>query len=263
MRRAAHQLVDSPKVFDDPLAVPMAGDELRAGIDSEASGSRSLRAFVVARSRYAEDQLATAVQRGVTQYVLLGAGFDTFGYRNPYPELLAFEVDHPATQAHKRGRLRDAGIAIPDDMTFVPVDFERQRLPEQLEGAGFRVDMPAVFSWLGVGPYLTRDAFDSTLRFMAARPGGSAVVFDYATEVSALSARERAAFDVLAARVAAAGEPFQLFFTTAELTHRLSALGFTGIEDLGAHEINQRYFDGRTDSLRVAASLAHLVWAQI
>jgi methyltransferase (TIGR00027 family) len=145
LRRAAHQVLDHPKVFDDPLAVAIAGV---SEFPHETLFARLLRAFMAVRSRYAEDQLTSAIARGVRQYVVLGAGLDTYAYRAA-PEVRVFEVDHPATQAWKRSRLEDAGIAIPDSMRFVPVDFERQNLADELAQAGFNMDQPAFFSWLG------------------------------------------------------------------------------------------------------------------
>src|SRR3984957_6851470 len=167
IRRAAHQLLDQPKVLDDPLALRIIGteaaDDLRSNPKEHHAFSRAFRAFMAARSRYAEDELARAGPHGVTQYVVLGAGLDTFAYRNPHPGLRVFEVDHPSTQAWKREQLQAAGIAIPAALTFVPVDFERQTLADGLERGGFDDRAAAFFSWLGVTPYLTRDACMSTL----------------------------------------------------------------------------------------------------
>src|SRR5215475_14796125 len=138
IRRAAHQLLDKPKVFDDPLALRIIGHESASALQNGSDQSEStrlgqyLRAFVAARSRYAEDELALAIERGVRQYVILGAGLDTFAYRNPYPEraLRVFEVDHPATQVWKRARLKEVGVPLPVDLRFAPVDFEGQTLAE-------------------------------------------------------------------------------------------------------------------------------------
>jgi len=215
VRRAAHQLFDHPRVFNDPLAVRILGPDTPLEPDDAAA---SLRAFLVARSRYAEDQLAEAVQRGVRQYVVLGAGLDTFAYRNPYAGLRVFEVDHPSTQAWKRDLLESAGIAIPPEATLVPVDFERQSLSDALRSAGLRTNASAFFSWLGVVPYLTDVAFAATLQYIAAMPPQSGVVFDYGADRSTLSESEKAFRDALAARVAAAGEPFQLFFNRPNST---------------------------------------------
>jgi methyltransferase (TIGR00027 family) len=264
MRRAAHQLIDDPRVFHDPLAVPMAGSESEPLSASEQPFSRALRAFLAVRSRYAEDQLARSVERGVRQYVVLGAGLDTFAYRNTFQSLglHVFEVDHPATQEWKRARLHDAGIAIPTTMTFAAVDFERQSLDERLELAGFRRTAPAFFSWLGVTPYLTRPAFDSTVEFIAGLPAGSGVAFDYAVERSLLKPHQQLALDALAARVARAGEPFQLFFNPAALANDLARLGFGEIEDLNGDQINARYFSGRSDGLSVSGG-GHLLSAWV
>lgn len=259
VRRAAHQIIDRPPVFKDPLALAIIGGDEPAADDN----SPTLRAFVAVRSRYAEDQLATAVQHGVRQYVVLGAGLDTFGYRNIHPGLRVFEVDHPSTQAWKRAQLKRMEIEVPAETIFAPVDFERDTLSERLAEAGFRVTESAFFSWLGVVPYLTHAAFTSTLKFVAAMPGGSGVAFDYALERSCLSVVEKVAFDALAARVAAAGEPFQLFFTPPALQPELCALGFQRIEDLDAAEINMRYFHDRADGLKLRGGLAHLLTAWV
>jgi len=255
MRRAAHQLLDDPRVFEDPLAVAMAG-EAANGADAQEPWSRALRAFLAARSRYAEDQLARAVGRGVGQYVLLGAGLDTFAYRNPFRTegLRVFEVDHPATQAWKRERLEEASIAVPNGVTFAPVDFERQSLSDGLAPSGFDTHRAAFFSWLGVTPYLSRAAFDATIGFIAHLKPESGVAFDYAVERRLLTPRQQAALDVMSERVARAGEPFQLFFDPKALVRDLAREGFRDIEDLDGEAINARYFAGRADGLAVGGS---------
>lgn len=221
-----------------------------------------MRAFLVVRSRYAEDQLASAFAAGVRQYVILGAGLDTFAYRNPWREagLRVFEVDHPASQEWKRSRLRKAKIAIPDGVRFAPIDFEAQSLAEGLQIAGLDAGAPAFFSWLGVTPYISRTAFDSTVRLIASMPVRSGVVFDYAVERSLLTPMQQLALDRVSARVAGAGEPFQLFFDPAKLNPELSRAGFRDIEDLNCEEINRRYFDGRADGLAVTGG-GHLLSA--
>jgi methyltransferase (TIGR00027 family) len=269
IRRAAHQIFDTPLVLDDPLAVRIVGADyaarIKAGI-SENSGvvSKSLRAFLVARSRYAEDELSRAVSDGVRQYVVLGAGLDTFAYRNPHTKagLRVFEVDHPATQEWKRDQLRKAGIEIPPETVFVPVDFERETITAGLHRAGFSTHDKTMFSWLGVTPYLTDRAFTETVSFIASMPTGSGVVFDYAVPRASLKLLERLVFDRIAARVAAAGEPFQLFLDAKLLAERLHQMGFTHLEDLGIEEINARYFTGRTDKLRVRGALGRIISAR-
>jgi methyltransferase (TIGR00027 family) len=215
------------------------------------------------RSRYAEDQLAEAVANGVKQCVVLGAGLDTFACRNPHPELHVFEVDHPATQAWKRGQLAAAGIAIPPSLTFVPVNFELQSLADELRRAGFHESKPAFFSWLGVTPYLTHAAFIATLSFIAKMPAGSGVVFDFAIDRKLLNPGQRVAAAALARRVAAAGEPFQLFFDPAALQDEMKGLGFRRTEFLDREHLNARYFKDRTDGLRVRGGLGHLMGAWV
>jgi methyltransferase (TIGR00027 family) len=265
IRRAAHQLLDRPRVLDDPLALRIIGSEaeeaLRSNPKEDHAFSRAFRAFMAARSRYAEDELARAVAHGVRQYVVLGAGLDTFAYRNPHSGLNVFEVDHPATQAWKREQLRAAGIAVPAALTFVPVDFERQTLADGLRQSAFDTGVAAFFSWLGVTPYLTRDACMITLSFVAKMPAGSGVVFDFAVDPALLNAGQRIALGVLSKRVAAAGEPFQLFFDPKKLQDELKGMGFHRTEFLQGKEINARYFNDREDGLLVRGGLGHLMGA--
>lgn len=264
MRRAAHQLFDRPLVFEDPIAVPILGaryaeEVRRTPLQPDRAASTSLRAAIIARSRYAEDNLARAVASGVLQYVLLGAGLDTFAYRNSYQNLHVFEIDHPATQQWKRELLAENNVSIPPTLTYVPVDFERQSLAGRLHESGFDTTQPAFFAWLGVIPYLTLTAFRGTIAFIAAQAPGSGVVFDYAQPREVLPLTEQREFDSLAGRVELAGEPFQLFFTPAQMALELSAFG--SFEDLGAEEITSRYFAGRSDNLRMRGTAGRLLSA--
>ncbi len=267
LRRAAHQLLDHPRVFDDPLALPVVGNEdaalLRADPASFETSRLSpyLRAFMAARSRFAEEELAAAVGDGTRQYVVLGAGLDTFAYRNPYPALRVLEVDHPATQAWKRQRLAEAGIAVPASLTFAPVDFEAQTLADGLRAAGFDPGVRTFFSWLGVTPYLLPETVMGTLRFVAATAAGSAIVFDFGVSPSLLDATARRVLDAAARRVAAVGEPWQALFAPDRLVADLRAMGFRSVEDVDPTAINARYFAGRDDGLRVG-TLAHLMRAR-
>lgn len=268
VRRAAHQLADRPIVFADPLAIPILGPGAETWIQEEVGrkdhpAGRALRAFLAARGRYAEEQLALAVQAGARQYVVLGAGLDTFACRNPHASagLRVFEVDHPATQLWKHNLLHDAGITPPLQAVFVPVDFERQSLAGELLSAGFEQGAPAFFACLGVVPYLTEPAFRSTLEFVAAHPGPCGIVFDYAVAHSRLGLLERLALDALSRRVAAAGEPFQLFLEPDALARQLRLLGFTRVEDLGRDELNSLYFHGRHDGFEVRGGPGRLAAA--
>ena len=181
MRRAAHQLHDAkPLIFEDRLAVPILPADARAELQRTPAASRkpysaAMRAYMVCRARFAEDVLAAGVRdRGVRQALVLGAGLDTFGLRNPYPNLRVFEVDYPATQAWKRALLAAAKLRIPDSLTLVPVDFERHSLRQELLDAGFDFGVPTATAWLGVVPYLTPEAFSATARVLGWLPQGRA-----------------------------------------------------------------------------------------
>ena len=240
--RALHQFSQQVALFRDPYASAILGDAapLAQELEQEGERSRRMRLFVAARARLAEDWLAAAVRRGVRQVVVLGAGLDTFSLRNPYPDLAVFEVDHPATQAWKRKCLADAGLAEPPAATFVPVNFERQRLADELASAGWKPAEPSFFIWLGVVPYLSQDAIFSTLSWIAAMPG-SEVVFDYSEPAENRDAAGQAALSFHAARVAAVGEPWISFFVPAALAQSLRELGFDEIEDLERSDIAARF----------------------
>jgi len=267
-RRAAHQVRDRPLVLDDPIALrvirPEVAHELRTNPPTREANKLSpyLRAFFVMRSRFAEDALASAVSNGVRQYVVLGAGFDTFAYRNPFPELRVFEVDHPATQAIKRQRLAHSEIEIPPSLTFVPIDFTTTKLDDALRGAGFDETKPAFFSWLGVVPYLERPAIDATFGYIASLPKQTAVAFDYSVPPESMSWTSRLIFNAMASRVAAIGEPWKTFFDPADLIADLRRLGFTSAEDFGAEALNRRYFAGRTDKLKIGG-MGHMAMASV
>jgi methyltransferase (TIGR00027 family) len=258
LRRAAHQLHDKhPLVFEDPLAVPILGPEFREELNRTPSAdkrpfSAALRAFMVARARLAEDTLAAGVaQRDTHQYLVLGAGLDTFAYRSPYPHVRVFEVDHPATQAWKLERLAAANIAIPPNAVHVPVDFEHQTLASQLLAAGFNPKLPTVTAWLGVVPYLTLEAFRDTTELLGSFAPGSAVVFDYSQPSEALSSVERLMLESLSSRVAQAGEPFRLFFTPEALETELELAGLEVVEDLDGPALTQKLLAGRKDGLQL------------
>ena len=270
LRRAAHQVHDAkPLVFDDPLAVRILSKESRAELartpDSEKRPfSAALRAFMVCRARFAEDVLASGVRiSDVSQYLVLGAGLDTFAYRNPFAGVKVFEVDHPATQAWKRERLEDAEIAVPESVQFVAVDFERQSLREQLLAAGFDPGAPTVTAWLGVVPYLTLEAFRSTVSLLGSFAEGSEVVFDYSQPREVLSPREQLMLDSMASRVAQAGEPFQLFFTPQALAKELEVAGLKVVEDLDGPAIHARYLEGRSDGLALRGRGGRICHARV
>ncbi|MBO9710245.1 MAG: class I SAM-dependent methyltransferase [Caulobacter sp.] len=244
--RAAHQVLERGFIFRDPLALTVLGLDAET-VASEARAHperRGMRMFIAARAHLAETALAESVaQRGVTQLVVLGAGLDTFAYRNPLAgRLKVFEVDHPATQAWKRRRLAEVGVTPPTDMAYAPVDFERDVLVDRLVAAGFDPARRSFFMWLGVVPYLTSRAVGDTLATIGALPGGAEVVFDYAEPPNALSDDARAAHLVRAQRVAAIGEPWLSYFDPPALSALLNGYGFAKVEDLGPPALAARYW---------------------
>jgi methyltransferase (TIGR00027 family) len=253
IRRAAHQLVDHPPVLVDPIAVKLIGQDYTRDLERAShTVARDFRAYLAARSRFAEDHLAQAVAAGVRQHVILGAGLDTFAYRNPFPALRVFEADFPATQEWKREMLAAAGIDVPANLAFVPLDFEHKTLLESLAEGGLKTMEPGFFSWLGVAPYLTIEAFRSTLAAVGSLPEGTGLAFDYSLPPGTLTPERRAIFDRLAERVAAAGEPLQLFFTQGQMEEELRSAGFRRFEQVDHDGLNALYFQSRADGLKLS-----------
>jgi methyltransferase (TIGR00027 family) len=249
--RAVHQLMDGePKIVNDPIAALLLDADALTQIQSHAPRAqdrwaRGLRSHVVLRSRYAEERMAQAVARGVRQCVILGAGFDTFAYRQPdwARGLRIYEVDHQATQEDKRERLRKAGIPIPPNLEFVAIDFESVSLRKGLQTSSLNFSEPAFFSCLGVPVYLTREAVDAVFQLVAAFPASSEIAFTFSPPESALSG--------LADRASALGEPWRTHFEPELLERDLHALGFSAVSFLSLEEAAQTYFQGRSDGLHV------------
>ncbi|WP_067823809.1 class I SAM-dependent methyltransferase [Nocardia inohanensis] len=266
--RAYHQVApDEPRIFTDPLALRILGLDVTESADrdtatletvADADFQRKRRWFLAARSRFAEETVAAAYAAGARQVVILGAGLDTFGYRNPHAGLRVFEVDHPDTQGWKRERLAETGIAVPGTLTFVPVDFESRTLADGLAAAGFARSEPAVFVWLGVIMYLTRESLESTLGYLAGQDAPVQVVIDYLCP--ARTAAEQAALAARAARIAAVGEPWLTSLSPTEMAELLSRFGFTGTEDLSAPELITRY-TGETGGAARKLATSHIVRA--
>ena len=243
--RAAHQVLERGLVFADPLALPILGQDADGAIAlaKERPERRGLRLFIAMRSRFAEDSARRAIDKGVRQILVLGAGLDTFAYRlERTPELRIFELDHPATQAEKRRRLNEAQIAEPQHVSYVAHDFESGSMTAALKAAGLDPDKGAFVLWLGVTPYLTEEAVLATLGELASWPGGAEVVFDYTNPPNLLTdSAARAHHEQMAERVAASGEPFRCYFESTELHARARELGFSDIEDLDRAALVARY----------------------
>jgi methyltransferase (TIGR00027 family) len=256
--RAAHQVFDArPLIFDDPVAVGLVERsterELVANAELlQSSAMKRLRSTFVLRSRYAEDCLAEVAEH-VGQYVILGAGLDTFAYRQPAwaKRLRIFEVDHPATQRWKEERIANADLWPPANLTLVPIDFERSSLRRTLDEAKLDTRVPTIFSWLGVTQYLTDSAIDRTLEYVASFPRSSRIVITVAVpdEMLAGGAAKAAAYNAAAA--AERGNPWISRLSPRTLSDRLVRLGFSSTFHLEPEAADERYFAGRSDDLRV------------
>lgn len=262
--RAVHQTAEGGAIFRDPFALSVLDDETRATVEAMAAdpATRPMRLFISARSRFSEDALAAAVAAETRQVVILGAGLDTFALRNPFADegVRVFEVDYPATQAWKWEQFAARGIAMPAALSLAPVDFERDSIADGLIRAGFRMDRPAFFQWLGVTPYLTRNAISVTL-VMIAGIAGSSVVFDYVEPFEAHPVARRARLMQIAERAAARGEPWRSFFKPNELVGFLRDRGLDVVEDLGLEQIAARFY-GPLTKHAVAGPGGHLLWAR-
>jgi methyltransferase (TIGR00027 family) len=243
-QRAAHQLLDHGSILDDPFAMKILREDEKDVLQFATGHPLASigRLFTAARSRIAEDALSRAVETGVRQIVILGAGLDTFALRNPHGsrQVRIYEVDHPATQAWKRERLADAQIALLPWLILAPVDFEQDDLREKLVAAGFEQNSPAFFTWLGVVPYLTQDAIGRTLDSIASIPN-SEVVFDYMEPPEAFSPELRQIEKQRTERLEKMGERSDTRFEPAGMAAMLRSHGFSAIEDIGFEEIASRF----------------------
>ncbi len=263
--RALHQTLDAePKILNDPIAVRLvdpSSDVYKAfvqGLEEMPAALRlRRRGYAVVRSRYTEDCLAESLAHGVRQYVIMGAGLDTFGYRQPSwaTPLRIFEVDHPATQRWKRAKLSDAGIQIPKNVIFAPVNFEEVSLEKGLGASGLDLGVPTFFSWLGVTMYLTEEAIDQTLNFVLAMPRSSEIVLDFTVPNELIAPEQASVVATVLAGVAQQGEPFVTRFAPEELAAKLKAAGFSKVVHLPPQAAFNRYFVGRHDGLGAPTAL--------
>lgn len=264
--RAAHLIVDrEPRIFSDPRVESLLGeraDQLMT-FHRMFPAHRSLagiRVEATCRSRYTEDRLAEAIDRGVDQYVVLGAGLDTFAYRSPLAsQVRVFEVDHPGTQRWKRRALSRAGITPPDNLTFVSMDFESGWSIDQLASDGLDLRRPAFVSVLGVTVYLTRAAVTETIATVGALPEGTELIADYMLPRELLDRAARGFVDAVLPGAAGSGEPWRSFFTPDDMSALLRRHGFDAVRHVRQREMIDPSLWERRDSLRPtrASVIAH------
>jgi methyltransferase (TIGR00027 family) len=253
--RALHVEADSPPhVFEDEVGLKLAAPEEGWRDRPDMSPfTRPFRASILARARFVEDLVAEQADRGVGQYVILGAGLDTFAQRRPElaSRLLVFEIDQPGPQAWKRQRLVDLGLGIPPFLRLVPVDFEAgDAWWQRLADSGFDSGRPAVVASTGVSMYLTQEAIAATLRHAAALAPGSTLVMSFMLPIEMVDPEVRAGVERAAEGARASGTPFISFFTPAEMLALARDAGFKEVQHVSADMLAQRYFAGRTDGLR-------------
>lgn len=283
--RYFHAQFDTPKIFDDFLAYHLLPEERRAIIEQALTSSLQFNetnvkalspqqmaslagllqfmgsSIVLSRSCYTEDKLETAVEQGVKQYIILGAGMDTFSFRRLKltDQLQVFEVDHPATQAFKRNRITELGWKVPSNLHFVPMDFTQEKLIAALMQSSFDLNAKSFFSWLGVTMYLTREEVLATLSDIAhSIPSGSTIVFDYHDN----DTPDKATSDFRASLAQQASELMQSGFDPSKLSTDLSGIGLRLLENLSPIDIEEQYFQERADGYH-AAEHAHLAYAVV
>ena len=257
--RAVHQLLDEPRVLDDPLSLSLLGSELSKAVSTDPfvyndSSARSMRAGIVARSLLSENTLNAAVARGVSQVVSLGAGLDTYALRHgaSMPQVTLYEVDQPAMLNLKQDRMVQTGLTIPARVQFVAADLTRQNWLEALAGSGFDCTQPVAISWMGVSPYLTPEQVYNVLASVAGLAPGSVIVFDYRVATNLLNPIEQSIVAVSEQIFAAMGEPWLSQFHPETLVEELHGMGFAQVDNNDAADLNQRYFHRRKDGLQIA-----------
>ncbi|AOJ08183.1 class I SAM-dependent methyltransferase [Burkholderia mayonis] len=263
--RAMHVQIDPPPhVLEDEIGLQLAApdEDWRDRPDMEPQATRGYRAAIVGRARFIEDLVGEQAERGVAQYVVLGAGLDTFAQRRTKlaSRLRIFEVDQPGAQAWKRQRLIALGFGIPEWLRLVPVDFEAGGAwRERLEADGFDAGQPAVVSSTGVSMYLTRDAVAATLREIATLAPGTTLAMTFLLPLDLLDPAERPQHQAVYERARAAGTPFVSFFSPPEMLALAREAGFREVRHVSTDDLTQRYFAGRTDGLRPSSGEAFLV----
>lgn len=253
--RAMHVQDDPPPhVFEDEIGLKLAApdEDWRSRADMHPQWTRRIRGAIVARARFVEDFVAQQASRGVGQYVILGAGLDTFAQRKPdiASRMRVFEVDRPGPQEWKRRRLIELGFAIPEWLRLVPVDFEADSWLERLAAAGFDRHRPAVVASTGVTMYLTRDAVAATLRDVATLAAGSTFAMSFLLPIDLLESEDRAMLEWAQKGAAASGTPFATLFAPSDMLDLAREAGLTHVQHVSGLSLADRYFAGRTDGLR-------------
>jgi methyltransferase (TIGR00027 family) len=262
--RAWHFLYsDAQMVFEDPFALELTSPIWRVILKSPAISWLTTKlvlrrifpifAEILGRSRYTEDQLEKAIANGVDQYVLLGAGMDSFALRRKdlSQTIKVYELDHPASQMAKRRRLAELGRDLPTNLEFVPVDFEKETVTDGLVRSSYSAERPTFFSWIGVVAYLTRDAIFRTLESIRSFSApGSELIIDYVISKELLGANELRTVEAVERFVARRGEPFVSYFDPIAFLSDVCSLGYEVLEHLSPKELEARYFAGRRDGLR-------------
>lgn len=260
--RAYHLMHDRPTILEDSAAIWLLGPPLSVVLrvaplrwlfwERLLARVRPISAFIVIRSRYAEDCLEHSVSDGCRQYVILGAGLDSWALRHDPSQVKVFELDHPATQKWKEARIRQRLGAIPAHLALIPIDFEREAITDVLRGPGYDRASRAFVSWLGTIYYLTRGAIETTLASLAmVCAPGSQVVFDYFQPKSMMSPADLQLFEELDQGGTRRGEPLQTLLDSNDVAGMLNSAGFRIVEDLSASEVRHRYLRNRSDGLDI------------
>lgn len=263
--RAMHVQVDSaPYVFEDEIGLKLVhpDEDWRQRGDMHPQGTRGYRASIVGRARFIEDVLEEKIQQGINQYVILGAGLDTFAQRRQEvaTKLRVFEIDEPQTQAWKRQRLMELGFGVPDYLNLVPVDFESgESWLDRLKASGFKMDRPALVTSAGVSMYLTRETNMATLRKISSLAPGSTLVMTFMLPPDLVEPEDRLPYKMVMERTAAAGTPFLSLFQPAEVLEMAKEAGFREVKHVSRADIIGRYFAGRVDGLKPSSGEEYLV----